>query len=103
MEVLMTSINRMQSTCIGCAGWIIPRLATPLFDTEGTHLERYSRVFNCCEINSSFYRSHKRETWERWANSVPDEFRFSVKVPKAITHEARLNCTPEALAKFLEE
>lgn len=99
----MNSTTMMHSTRIGCAGWSIPRLAAPLFDTEGTHLERYSRVFNCSEINSSFYRSHKRETWERWAKSVPHEFRFSVKVPKAITHEARLNCTPKALSKFFAE
>jgi uncharacterized protein YecE (DUF72 family) len=99
----MTSTNMMQSMRIGCAGWNIPRLAAPIFNGEGTHLERYSKVFNCSEINSSFYRSHKRETWERWADSVPDEFRFSVKVPKAITHEARLKCTPEALTKFLGE
>ena len=49
-------------------------------------------MFNSCEINSSFYRPHKKETWERWARSVPADFRFSVKAPKAITHEARLNC-----------
>jgi uncharacterized protein YecE (DUF72 family) len=96
----MTSTTMMESTRIGCAGWAIPRLTASLFNSDGTHLERYSRVFNCSEINSSFYRTHKRETWERWAESVPEEFRFSVKVPKAITHEARLKCTPEALPKF---
>ena len=93
----------MKPTRVGCAGWTIPKLAGPLFDTQGTHLERYSKVFNCSEINSSFYRSHKPETWERWAASVPDEFRFSVKVPKAITHDAKLNCTPAALSNFLGE
>src|ERR1022692_1094248 len=41
---------------IGCAGWNIPRQSVAHFELEGTHLERYSRTFNCCEINSSFYR-----------------------------------------------
>jgi uncharacterized protein YecE (DUF72 family) len=87
---------------IGCAGWNIPRQSAPDFDFEGTHLERYSRVFNCCEINSSFYRPHKDSTWERWSASVPTDFRFSVKVPRAITHEVELKCTTEDLITFLK-
>ncbi len=42
------------------------------------------------EINSSFYRSHRLETYQRWAASTPPDFRFAVKVPKQITHENRL-------------
>jgi uncharacterized protein YecE (DUF72 family) len=92
-----------QPVRVGCAGWSIPRLAATHFASRGSHLERYSQVFNSCEINSSFYRPHKKETWERWARSVPAEFRFSVKAPKAITHEAGLNCSSEILSAFLEQ
>ena len=53
-------------------------------------LERYARVFNAVEVNSSFHRAHRPSTWQRWAESVPVHFRFAVKLPKAITHEARL-------------
>jgi uncharacterized protein YecE (DUF72 family) len=88
---------------IGCAGWGIPSMAVSKFDPEGTHLSRYSQVFNCCEINSSFKRVHKKTTWERWAKSVPDGFQFSVKAPKTITHEARLNCSSETLSDFLSQ
>jgi len=88
---------------VGCAGWSIPRLAAAHFASGGSHLERYSQAFNSCEINSSFYRPHKKETWERWARSVPAEFRFSVKAPRAITHEARLDCSSEVLSAFLEQ
>jgi uncharacterized protein YecE (DUF72 family) len=42
------------------------------------------------EINSSFYRSHRARTYEKWAQITPEQFRFSVKVPKTITHELRL-------------
>jgi uncharacterized protein YecE (DUF72 family) len=86
----------------GCAGWSIPRNAAH-FACVGSHLDRYAQVFNSCEINSSFYRPHKQETWERWAKSVPAEFRFSVKAPKTITHEAKLNCSSEVLSEFLEQ
>jgi len=88
---------------IGCAGWNVPRESVSNFVPEGSHLERYSQALNCCEINSSFYRPHKKETWERWARSVPAEFRFAVKLPKSITHEARLRSGPEALSPFLAQ
>ena len=88
---------------VGCAGWNIPQHVAANFAFSGSHLQRYSQGFNCCEINSSFYRPHKKETWERWANSVPAEFRFSVKAPRTITHEVRLNCSSELLSAFLEQ
>lgn len=92
-----------QPVRVGCAGWNIPRQTTSHFASKGSHLERYSQSFNCCEINSSFYRPHKKETWQRWARSVPAGFRFSVKAPRTITHEAKLNCTSEILSAFLEQ
>lgn len=92
-----------QPVRVGCAGWNIPRLAAAQFGSKGSHLERYSQSFNSCEINSSFYRPHKKETWERWARSVPAGFRFSVKAPRTITHEAKLNCSSEILSAFLEQ
>lgn len=58
---------------------------------------------DCVEINSSFYRDHKLSTWERWRDSVPDDFQFSVKAPRAITHEARLECKPDALSRFFPQ
>jgi uncharacterized protein YecE (DUF72 family) len=88
---------------IGTAGWSIPSHHAAVFPGTGTHLERYSRTFNCVEINSSFYRSHRLSTWARWADSVPQAFRFAVKAPKSITHEAKLNCTIEQLRAFLQE
>lgn len=92
-----------QQVRIGCAGWSIPREAARYFVSEGKHLERYARVLNCCEINSSFYRCHKEATWERWSNSVPAGFKFAVKIPRTITHEAALNCNSEALSAFLRQ
>ena len=93
----MTSINT------GTAGWSIPKQSAADLPSVGTHLERYSQVFRCAEINSSFYRPHRISTWAKWAASVPGGFRFSVKAPKAITHEARLACTREQLQAFLDQ
>jgi uncharacterized protein YecE (DUF72 family) len=88
---------------VGCAGWSIPKQYIDKFPTDGTHLERYSRGLDGVEINSSFYRPHRHQTYIKWAASVPDTFRFAVKVPKSITHEQRLKDATEPLERFLEE
>jgi len=75
---------------LGCAGWSLPREQWPAFALEGTHLQRYGSRFPAVEINSSFYRPHRPATYAKWADSVAGDFRFSVKVPKQITHERRL-------------
>jgi uncharacterized protein YecE (DUF72 family) len=78
---------------VGTAGWTVPKQHLALFSAldEGakrSHLERYASRLCCAEINSSFHRPHRRATWERWAATTPDDFRFAVKAPKAITHIA---------------
>jgi uncharacterized protein YecE (DUF72 family) len=88
---------------VGCAGWSLPRDTWPEFPAEGSHLERYAARFNAAEINSSFYRPHQPATYERWAAAVPAHFRFSVKLPKAITHEHRLRNCEALLDVFLEQ
>lgn len=88
---------------IGTAGWAISSRYADQFPGAGTHLRRYALQLNCAEINSSFYRPHMHKTYERWAASTPRNFRFSVKVPKAVTHEMRL-AEPEAvLDRFADE
>jgi uncharacterized protein YecE (DUF72 family) len=76
----------------------------PLIPAGGSHLERYGRSFPVAEIDSSFYRHHKKETYARWAHSVGRSFRFSVKIPRELTHEGRLVCEKNAaLDRFLAE
>lgn len=87
------ALSPLASVKVGCAGWSLPRAMWPQFPTAGTHLQRYAAHFNAVEINSSFYRPHQPATYARWADSVPENFRFSVKLPKTITHQQRLvNC-----------
>jgi uncharacterized protein YecE (DUF72 family) len=93
----------MGSIRIGTAGWSIARAAAERFPAEGSGLERYAEVFGAVEINSSFHRPHRASTWKRWRDSVPANFRFSVKVPKRITHELKLVGFEEALTAFLAE
>jgi uncharacterized protein YecE (DUF72 family) len=84
---------------IGTAGWSVPRGVAG----QGTRLYRYSRIFSCVEINSSFYRPHRSATWAKWAKETPPNFRFSIKAPKTVTHEEKLRNTGPLLAAFFEQ
>jgi uncharacterized protein YecE (DUF72 family) len=88
---------------IGTAGWGLPRLWRDRFPSEGSYLERYAALFSAVEINSSFYRQHRRAVYERWAAAVPPSFRFAVKLPRAITHDQSLVAADVLLEVFLEE
>lgn len=88
---------------VGTAGWAIPAMSRPAFPDNGSQLERYATLLGAAEINSSFYRPHRRATYERWAAATPADFRFAIKLPKAITHERRLLDSEELLARFAEE
>ncbi|MBD1586817.1 DUF72 domain-containing protein [Pseudomonas typographi] len=88
---------------VGCAGWSLPREHWPAFAATGTHLQRYATRLNAVEVNSSFYRAHRPQTYGRWASSTPPGFRFSVKMPKLITHVQRLVACEDLLDAFFSE
>jgi uncharacterized protein YecE (DUF72 family) len=88
---------------IGTAGWAVPRPSADAFPAEGTTLERYATRFNAAEINSSFHRPHRPATYARWAERAPEDFRFAVKLPKAITHQRRLVGCDDLLTAFAAE
>jgi uncharacterized protein YecE (DUF72 family) len=103
MDRFYLEAQRATSIRIGTAAWSIPKEHAGPFPVTGSHLQRYGAALNTVEINSSFYRPHQTATYERWAASVPEEFRFAVKVPKAITHEHRLKDVDDLLDRFLSE
>jgi len=92
---------------IGLAGWSEAvsrfRALYPVPSDSGkvTGLQRYACTFDFAEVNASFYRRMRRETYERWAADTPDGFAFSVKVNRGLTHFHRLRDTTE-LAPFIE-
>ncbi|NMM90205.1 hypothetical protein B2J88_38745 [Rhodococcus sp. SRB_17] len=103
MAAGMPAPSAPASVYIGCAGWSLPRPLWPQFGADGTHLQRYATRLRAVEINSSFYRPHQRSTYARWAASVPGDFRFSVKLPRSITHERRLHGCAALLDAFLAQ
>lgn len=88
---------------IGCAGWSIPSRYATHFGPGDSLLARYATRFDVVEINSSFYRPHQRTTYARWAATVPAHFRFSVKLPRTLSHDSGLVGVGPLLDRFLDE
>ncbi len=88
---------------VGTAGWSITRPVADRFPGEGSQLARYARLMTAAEINSSFYRPHRRTTYERWAASTPANFRFSVKTPRQLTQHQKLIDPEAGLDQFAAE
>lgn len=88
----------MTQLFVGTAGWSVH---AGDFPGKGTHLARYAARLDAVEINSSFYRPHRHETYQGWADSAPPSFRFSVKLPKLITHDRRFVDCASPLDAFL--
>ena len=61
------------------------------FPSHGTGLARYAGTFDFVEVNTTVYRAVRSETFAAWAQQTPTDFRFSVKINRAVTHAARLS------------
>lgn len=67
-----------------------------------SRLQYYAHLFNSIEINSSFYKTPKPATVAKWADVVPDNFRFTFKLSKAVTHVKGLEFEEEELEIFMK-
>jgi len=78
---------------VGCSGWSYSSWDGHFYP-KGTepknYLSYYSKVFDYVEIDSTFYRIPNSSMTNRWAKITPDNFRFTAKVPKLVTHDKRL-------------
>ena len=66
------------------------------------YLAYYSRIFNCVEIDSTFYGTPRLEAVQHWLAITPPDFKFCLKVPRTITHDLRLVGAEGLLDEFLE-
>jgi uncharacterized protein YecE (DUF72 family) len=106
MSASRISTGRAESAAglrIGMAGWSNPPQHKGQRRAEQSHLQYYAEHFSCVEINSSFYRSHRKSTYSAWNLATPASFRFAVKMPRAITHDGGLEDTGEATAQFFDD
>ena len=88
----------------GCSGWSYDFWRGKLYDFQempSNFLKIYSKIFDTVEIDSTFYAAQGSETVNKWYNSVPDNFLFSPKMPRKITHENKLQNCENDLEFFL--
>ncbi|HEY2350975.1 MAG TPA: DUF72 domain-containing protein [Candidatus Acidoferrum sp.] len=89
---------------IGISGWTYKPwrgIFYPEDLKQKSELEYASRTFNSIEINGTFYSLQRPTSFERWAAATPDDFVFSVKAPRFITHIRRLKDAQSPVANFL--
>ena len=89
---------------IGCSGWAYDDWVGPFYPPgtpPGDFLSCYARVFRTVEVDSTFYRAPSPFLVRRWAERTPDGFRFALKVPRDVTHEAAPAGAREVLDPFL--
>lgn len=88
---------------IGTSGIVVPgakRDYPPEFQS-GSQLHYYGSLFNTLEINTSFYKIPMPKTFAKWAEEVPDDFLFTVKLWRGITHAKKLDFSPADIDVFM--
>jgi uncharacterized protein YecE (DUF72 family) len=89
---------------IGTSGWQYDHWKGPFYPEElpkKGFLGYYAEHFHTVEINNSFYQLPKRETLNRWRESVPKDFIFSFKASRYITHMKKLKDPEQSLSRML--
>jgi uncharacterized protein YecE (DUF72 family) len=84
------SPQNLRNVYVGTSGWSLARELAPGSSPNLSGLQRYAEYFNAVEVNTTFYRRPRPGTIQRWEAATPPDFRFAVKVPRSITHDARL-------------
>ncbi len=89
----------------GTSGLVLPvpnKLHYPEEFKNNSRLTYYASLFNSIEINSSFYKVPKPSTVEKWAATVPDDFKFTFKLFREITHQKGLLFDPKEIGRFVK-
>ncbi len=87
----------------GCSGWSYKDWLGPFYPKDlapKDYLKFYSKVFDCVEVDSSFYRIPNASMVSQWRSNTPAGFLFSPKLPKKITHENKLQESDSTLLYF---
>jgi uncharacterized protein YecE (DUF72 family) len=74
----------------------------PQFCSQKDFLRFYSAVFSTVEIDATFYRIPDIELVKRWTKVTPDNFRFTAKFPRMVTHEGSFDERKGALESFVD-
>lgn len=88
---------------VGCSGWSYADWLGPFYPKDArpqVYLELYSSIFDCVEIDSTFYRAPAAVMVQQWFNSTPSGFVFAPKIPKRVTHDQHLENADSYMQHF---
>ena len=88
---------------VGTSGYSYPEWKGTFYPEDlaaSGMLSYYSERFSTVEINNTFYRMPSDKVLAGWAGGTPDDFTFTLKAPRRITHDARLRDCAETLDTF---
>jgi uncharacterized protein YecE (DUF72 family) len=88
---------------VGISGWTYPPWRGVFFPeklSQKRELEFAASIFRTIEINGTFYSLQRPSSYQSWADRTPEDFVFSVKAPRYITHMRRLRDVETPLANF---
>jgi uncharacterized protein YecE (DUF72 family) len=88
---------------IGTSGWVYPPWRGEFYPPGLPHrreLEYLSGQLRSVELNGSFYSLQRPTSYQSWYAQTPDDFVFSVKGPRFITHMKKLRDADTLLANF---
>jgi uncharacterized protein YecE (DUF72 family) len=95
---------RTAKTFIGTSGWHYDHWIGrfyPAGTKPADELGIFSEQFSAVEINNSFYKMPDKKTFEKWKNTTPSNFIFSVKASRYITHMKKLKEGRQSVRQFL--
>jgi uncharacterized protein YecE (DUF72 family) len=90
---------------IGCSGWIYRSWANDFYPPrcpQSRWLEQYATVFDTVELNNTFYRLPKRDAVAAWVQRTPEDFLFTVKSSRFLTHMKRLTDMERGVERLWE-
>jgi len=88
---------------VGCSGWSYADWLGPFYPKNAKpqdYLRFYSKVFDCVEIDSTFYRAPSAMMVQQWHNYTPSGFIFAPKLPKRVTHDQHLENVESYMQHF---
>ena len=80
----------------------IPKYQFPPEHQTSSRLTYYATFFNTIEVNSSFYKIPRASTLTRWTSSVANDFAFTFKLFREVTHCKELNFSPPVVEEFIQ-
>ncbi|MGZ3883656.1 MAG: DUF72 domain-containing protein [Bacteroidia bacterium] len=101
----VSNVSKTRKFYIGCSGYYYPSWKNAFYPPKlptAKWLEHYSSVFNTVELNGTFYRAPKIADLKKQHDRTPDDFKFSVKINKYITHNLRLKDSVDFISEFVQ-